>query len=414
MIDMQTYEDLKGFCNRFSVIYVYGNNSFQRRIRNVLCGEGYCVEGHIVSDNMNGNARDTISLSDFKEKKYNPGKTGIVVAISDSYFNDIIEALLENGISLKDSFFVSARLKFEINAANSGRQEGDRIKGVREYVDEYHTVLKQCKSNHYNLLCFQNLGDTLMLLSMRKAFEEAYNNPLNYLIPIEQEDILKLYDIPEYSLVDTSKFLSNLDFDSDTAIATNRRKYDLFSRLFSIIPQLNTPFIAGGFDRTIGGYYTSTFTGTVADNLGIECKKALPPKHYDCISEDAQIILKRLGPYEKIVMIAPEARSIHMLPQEYWDNMSKEWIKKGFIVVATVMDLKNCPKSAVPIQFSLSDTIALGNICHKVVSLRSGLCDCLACIGEKLTVIYNQGMDVDYLSINNCFQLNERVNEIVK
>lgn len=285
---------------------------------------------------------------------------------------------------------------------------------IDEYLFYYEYIRSKCKSGEYNLLLHRHLGDSFVIMGMYNEFIKKYQKPLHLLIAPNQEVLAWMYDIKNYTVIDTKSLLVNEKLD----IQYDKRNIDkftenLYERLFPAIPQLDLPFIASPCSWVKENLGWTNFVNGWAKMLGLNCEKITPPNKCPEMTEAFKEELNQIAPLEKIVLLAPEAQSFSGISLSFWEKLVKSLRRKGYHIVINSMNNDFVLQDTYKLDMSVSDLIALGLNCNSVYSLRSGLCDCLANCQSKLHVYYTREMWYKYLSLNECFNLETPINEYV-
>ena len=402
------------FCKHKSKIYIYGNGKTQKHLQYALEKSGITVSGLIISDNYNidNDDKTTYRISQLIGTIKNNNREGVILSVSDKYYNEVLRTLNNYGIGISNIYILSSKQKTELKVFHSVEaNDSERFleRDIGKYYADSLLIEKNCKQSSFNVLCHMHLGDTVM----KQSFEEKFKSNLHYLIPHKQEVLSELYGIRDYSLVTlySDNIQPNLDKDDQ------RQKYeysiDIYNKLFSCVPQIGRVFVPASINLLNSQYPPVNFVDESARLLGIHKRRVKPPKRWKVFSNDMIRFLRDKGSLDRMVLLAPEASSLEMLPLSFWNELAKKIRCEGKIPVCSVLDKNNCIKEAENIEASMSDLIAFGNMCNSVYSIRSGLCDCLAGIGKKLTVYYKNRTKMEYYSINNCFDITEEVNEIL-
>lgn len=108
------------------------------------------------------------------------------------------------------------------------------------------------------------------------------------------------------------------------------------------------------------------------------------------------------------IMLCPHAATVKELPQDFWYDLSIALKSmKWYLCYNAVEPLNYLPPDVIWLDCSFRDVIATGQEVAFVISLRSGICDLLANIGERLIAIYP---DITYENGHSCldaFDLNK-------
>ena len=185
-------------------------------------------------------------------------------------------------------------------------------------------------------------------------------------------------------------------------------------KLFPCIPQKGEPFVPCVYRLTQNdGKMKDNFTEVNGKMFGLDVSKVKPPRLWMKMSQKMKEKIDDLGGIEKVVLLAPEAKSYTELSAQFWERIAENKKKNGNVVLYNSYDGNLKLKNALPLSdVALADMIAIGSACKAVYALRSGLCDCWARLGRRLTVFYNSYMgQMDYYSLNSCYTLDEPVNE---
>ncbi len=123
--------------------------------------------------------------------------------------------------------------------------------------------------------------------------------------------------------------------------------------------------------------------------MGIEdCRLSLP----SCtpqLSHHAKLALAAVAPLPKIVLFAPEAATAQEFDLSFWNILADLIHSQGYTIVVNSKRITlRHGVSAFAMDLDLADVVALGYACAYVFSMRSGLCDALVGIGERLYAFY--------------------------
>jgi hypothetical protein len=93
-------------------------------------------------------------------------------------------------------------------------------------------------------------------------------------------------------------------------------------------------------------------------------------------------------PQGKTVIVAPYAKSIVGLADEYWQEKIKQYKLKGYTVCTNVSGNENALAGTVPLSFPLNQAIAAVEYAGTFIGIRSGLCDIIDSANCEKTVIF--------------------------
>ena len=246
------------------------------------------------------------------------------------------------------------------------------------------------------------MGDTFIFAGLKKKFENALGHKIVFLIRKNYVISLQLYGIKDYIIVD--------DIDS----------YNKYSSLFSDFMECGKIYLCHPvFHKKYHELYFSLrdnhteipflpwflkFLGLPADTP-LEPIKYIPPVPTD--------LLETIGaPIEKIVLFSPEANSVPPVDAQIWEEKAKELQAEGFTVVSNVILKDNAVKGTLFVPMTVEQAVALAFHCHAVYSLRSGFCDLIHPVGNRLTVFYPSYASLWIYSLNKMFggtQINEEL-----
>lgn len=288
--------------------------------------------------------------------------------------------------------------------------------------DFKNDLLKLCKKNQYNVVLNNHLGDTFTIMSFHKELKNKLKKPIHFLIQPSQEIVMELYKYKNYTVVDLNTFIDPYvkKYFKDK-VSYVYFKISVFEYFLDKEPKLDVPFILSSnsdlFKHMIKEYgYQENFLHGWAYQIGLNIKKVDFKINCPSLSDKASKEIQKIAPLNKIVLIAPEAKSDYMLNKNVWNLITKKIMNLGYVVVENITDKKNHIDGAITLNLSLKDVIALGYACNSVFALRSGLCDVLSGKGKDLYVLYRKERWVNgYFSFQKYFNIknNNYPNEII-
>lgn len=404
------------FCHEHNnKTYVYGAGTEQKIVGEYLEKKEIQVLGYVVSKDRFTKEEGTYTVDQLTN---DATETGIVVAVSDIHINDILNELFISGVLLKNVFILSGSDKsFIIKYMDLQRglknQKEYRVPSIDHYYSFYSYVKDRCKKEQYNLFLHRHLGDSLIMLALREAFEKKYGAPLHYIIQKNHEALMALYGITNYTAIDFHKLMDEPRLYEFSLYEQDQFKEDMCERMFPAVPQKALPFVATpvlwikserGYKNLVDGW---------AQMLGLDVESIAPPSHLPEITDGFRKELEDLGDISKIVLLAPEAQSFRGIDKRFWEKLAGRLKKDGFIPVTNALHKDNEIKGTHNLKMTLADLLALACHCHAVYSLRSGLCDCIVGGRSELYIYYTSEISLDYHSLNKLFTLDRRIQEIV-
>lgn len=349
-------------------------------------------------------AKKTLFFKKFKKDtaKYN-NKTNFPIKLAE-----VIGRLFIFDDKIRKKFINwAAKRKYNINYGvdiiNNKSKNKDIISKEKFVLDIY----KMCKKNQYNYVLHRHIGDIFYCLAASEKFESQYGIPIHYIIKPEYAFLMKMFNFDNYSTYP----LDNVDgLNNITEFAKE------YKNIFSFSPELGKPCISESVYNLID--YNKNFKQSPsfhwAENMGIEGKFRFKiPNGKVELSSELKQKLDTIAPLEKIVLLAPEAKTATEFPPEFWEIIAEAVVEHGYkiLVNSTNYNIKNSI-SVQELNMSFSDVVALGMKCAYIFSIRSGLCDVLVGAREKLYAFYSSDVCFDFGSLQHCFAEQTNVNEI--
>jgi len=282
----------------------------------------------------------------------------------------------------------------------------------------YDELKSLCKPDMYNLVLHKHLGDVFYAIGAKDEFENTYNAKLHFIVRPQHEFLMEMWGYRDYSVFDITAYekeIKETEFPYMPPAAHESHPFEMMCKdLFPSVPIKGIPFIADGdtsnfflYDNFWGRFWLYTM-GLNMDNFRFSI-----PKYSPTLSADAQEALKEVASLDKIVLFAPEAATAAEFSCEFWNIIAECIHAHGYKIIVNSKKYKIAHGiSAFDFNLSLSDVVALGLSCAYVFSLRSGLCDVLVGIGEKLYAFYSAVLHREMNGLNKCFEPRTGVNEI--
>lgn len=244
-----------------------------------------------------------------------------------------------------------------------------------------------CKKDCYNFLSPYGLGDTLMLCGLKNAFEQKYNGEIHFIIKPTHEFIMKLYNIKNYDVINIDADMLKHQTINDPIIGQLYIAHMVFNDYGNSLLSNYSNFL------TLYKQFLKLDEGDIFETPSVQ----------PSMSDKSRQYLSQFGNFENMVLLAPNATSTQTLNIKFWNKIAKQMTSDGYTVLVN-NELRNLKiKKAININLPIEDTVALGLMCHKVFSLRSGLCDILAQYNVDLTVFYADKTLYERYSINKIF-----------
>lgn len=270
---------------------------------------------------------------------------------------------------------------------------------------------KHIKYNNPNIIYLYSpygFGDTLILAGLKEAIEEKYESSVHYLIKAKHEAIMDLYQISNYSIVDSKDINEITKIDVSHNIIKKGHifiAHPLFLSESTLVDDLDLGRLS------FLEMYLKLF------NLDNDINLFKYPNHYPQISSLLKEKLKKYGidNNKKIVLLMPEANTSPLIPTAYWIKLAKKYKKQGYSVISNVSNKKLAIKYSKYIPLSIYELIELASICTHIISIRSGLCDILAfSVGDKLEVVYPNINILNSYSLKRAYNIKNQKEQIIQ
>lgn len=236
------------------------------------------------------------------------------------------------------------------------------------------------RKDRYYFECCAGLGDTLLTCGYLYALEKKYNAPITLVVKPSHAFIPKMYNLQDVMVI-------GLDITIDF-IEKNTRKIPQKGKIYAAHP-CKHPELFEFFKPVY--YYTATFRFLTwfKKFLGLNENTNLKyPICFPSLSKNVEQQCMRWGPFDKIILLSPEATSVVAIPNFFWKELVEKFRRQGFVVISNVVNPRHTIEGSKYVKLSSSDAVALAMKCHSVYSIRSGLCDIIFQKGNKLHVYY--------------------------
>lgn len=253
----------------------------------------------------------------------------------------------------------------------------------------YMLLKKLAEKDCYNFISPYGLGDTMMLCGYKKAWEEKSNGEIHFIIKPSHEIIMKMFSITNYTIINFTKDFYNREFPYLVKKNSTPKKGNLY---------IAHPLFHKQFKCLIDDFYATSFTFITLYKkfLNLDKNTILDmPIWYPPISKDLEKKIKKMGEIKDIVLLLPEANSMPLLKEPYWNELVKSF-SKNEILIQNALNPDNLIKDVPHIDLSLEEMIALAINCKKIYSLRSGFCDLISYKCNNLNVLYTSDIIKQY------------------
>lgn len=289
-------------------------------------------------------------------------------------------------------------------------------RAVRDLFDD---IQARCHEGEYNLFLHKHLGDVFYAISLHDAFEKKWGKKLHYIVNPRYEFLMEMFGVTNYSTYDPKWFeieASEAKFPYMPFAPHASHQYDMMCKdIFSSVPLLGLPFIADG-ERTNFFWWNHYWCYLWAYNCGIDIEqyKYPVPRGEVQLSAEGREKLAKIGPVEKMVLIAPEGATAVELGEKFWNVIAEAVHAKGYSVIVNSARYRIAHgTSAIELGLSLRDVVALGLRCAYVFSLRTGLCDVLVGAGSRLYTLYPATLRRETGSLHHPFAVSTGVHEVL-
>jgi len=266
-------------------------------------------------------------------------------------------------------------------------------------------LLLKNRRTHYVLSTY-GIGDALMACAYLKAYKTAYNIPHVTLVGKKsKEDIFRMYTDAYDSLM--------IIGDKRMVRLTNAFLFDFAYHLFYKWKFRITPAVINchirNFDmlnKNDNFYYETSTMENLYKSLLYMLPKDVSAMRPDLSRlPDVRDIARSIGIEPgKSVLLFPYANSIQMIDIGFWNALTEQLVKEGFICYTNAAGPKEKPLFGTEIvSLGIAETAAFVQHCGNMVSLRNGMCDITQYVQCKMAVIYS---DKDRASTRHFYGLD--------
>lgn len=271
--------------------------------------------------------------------------------------------------------------------------------------EKIYNMLSENRSENMDILiCPAHLGDTIWIAIYAETYKKQHNREkLMFAVKDSQREIMEFFgDIDEVACLNFHE-MQDLTF------------YIAFKGLWNAngIRYAHFP-IRIGIDS--GKLFTSQYNPTAAvhgymdetrcELLGLsegsrkkECIEALCP--------DKELYKK----YQNAVMLMPTAISLSLLPKAFWETLALLLKSRGYEVYYNYNDLPEemVLENAQPLKSSFCEMAGFAKAFRGFIGIRSGICDFLALLDARLTVLYPEDTDYDKMSVDKNAPMSDNI-----
>ncbi len=250
----------------------------------------------------------------------------------------------------------------------------------------------------YYFLCAAGVGDTMLICGFLGDLERKWQGPIHLIIKRSHQFLMKMYAITNYTTVDLSTIeLEELRHLSDKCKLPRR------GCIYVAHPFVHTE-LNSFFEPIRDQYSTKRFVPWFLEFLQLPADTRFNvPRFLPVMSEELLRKCRQIAPIEKLILFSPEATSTIQIPDIFWVHLAKRLKQDGFSVISNVINRERCISGTHYLDLPMEDAIALGYSCKGVYSLRSGFCDALYLIGNRLHVFYPSYSSLFIYSLKEMF-----------
>lgn len=262
------------------------------------------------------------------------------------------------------------------------------------YYLHFSSIYSTLPKDGWNLFCFQSIGDTYVVGALLKAFSERLR---------KRNEVTKLYVYTAPSHVPVMELFNEYFFKvySINPKEINLHalaRYSMFAPGFPIIA--HPYYLDDGRIANFIGYKGITSVDVFKYALHLPLDSSLSrPKVADYNIEKANSFWQSTGlPTGKTAVLAPNAQTVPMLPNDFWSRIAKALNERGWTVCTNSLDGSSI-EGTCPLKFDLGMAIPICEKAGLVVSLRSGFCDLISTASCRLIVLNNSEVKVELSDI---------------
>ncbi len=265
--------------------------------------------------------------------------------------------------------------------SKSGEQEQNSITDNDSNTTIY-SIVNSLNDDEYYFLCNGGIGFTMTVCGLKSALEAMYHSRINLVIRKEHEFVMQMYQEKNYLISDWTK--ANLDALSE--MTPNPQKGRLYiCHPYAHREQINyyLPMLQMGSSRNFFDWIKDFFF------LPEDTRFELPKYTEFTLSEETAEKLGDRINFSNTILLFPESFNLPRISMQYWKSEVTRLKQQGYFLVSCVKEPKNTIAGTAYFPLTLDESISLAARCHSVYSVRSGICDALYFLGDKLHVVYS-------------------------
>jgi hypothetical protein len=248
--------------------------------------------------------------------------------------------------------------------------------------------------DYYYFLSPFGLGDTLVLLGLKRKLESLYGKKIFFLLKESHLFLADLFGITD--VIPIKEF--RLPPDSPILIEMGKKCEEpevgkVFAAHFALHPigvLLNQQAANSSFAML--DHYLAMFKlpwNTLLEFPSGKIEKNISKIDLSELKSKVETILKKNVEFEDLALIIPEVRSFSNLKNmKFWNDVVDKAKQENLVPIQSTTNKKFLISNLPNIELSLNELILLAFKSGLVISMRNGLCDVIWEKGEKLIAIY--------------------------
>ena len=261
----------------------------------------------------------------------------------------------------------------------------DYKKLVREEISA--SILEQIDRSYENIVYFRaGIGEIFLLNLYIKEFLLSKNikasNTCFVGLRTEFNDLFTLYnpniDYKKVANIDLNKIMYSFIGDGFIFNDTKFIIYPNYDIIAKFIEDCKSGISKDNFFKLILDYYSISQTSTpISINFNSDIEKQV-------ITKLSSVDLS----FNKFIIFAPEANTLELLPENFWNKLEKIFINKGYDVFWNLTRMKLQNKKSL--HLNLKEAFFLGQKAKGIIGLSSGFLETLLLCDCKVHVLYTK------------------------